>query len=78
MSDATGMMGLVGQKRQKMVIEDKEFEYTTVWQFPMLRAVIIWSALSISHLWWAWVYYHYYSNSYIDLVSLVLNVLIWG
>ena len=61
-----------------MDIFEKEYEYTTVWQFKPLTAVILWSSLGVSHILWAYVYWHYHYNSLIDLISFVLNVLIWS
>ena len=70
--------GVVGKKRQNMVIRNREFEYTTVWQWDSLISVVIWSLLGFSHVGWAFVYYNYYSNSIIDLISFGFNAVLFS
>ena len=61
-----------------MVILGRTFHYTPVWQWPQIISVVIWSLLGLSHVGWAYVYYNWYSNSIIDLVSLGFNAAIFS
>ena len=40
--------------------------------------MIVWSSLGLSHMFWAFTYWRWFNNSIIDLISFVLNVLIWS
>ena len=78
MLNLENFFGLFGKKRQNMVILGREFHYTTVWQWPHIISVVIWSLLGLSHVGWAFVYYNWYSNSIIDLISFGFNAVIFG
>ena len=78
MLESSVKFGVVGKKRSKMVIRGREFEYTTVWQWSQILSVILWPLLGLSHIWWAFVYYHWYNNSIIDLISFAFTSLIFG
>ena len=61
-----------------MVIRNREFHYTTVWQWSQILSVIIWSVLGLSHIFWAFVYYYWFTNSIIDQASFGFNAALWS
>ena len=61
-----------------MVIAGRDFHYTTVWQWSQILSVIIWSVLGLSHIWWAFVYYYWFTNSIIDQVSFGFNAALFS
>ena len=52
------------------------YYYKPLWGLEAIPAVIIWSSLTVSHVIWAFVYYYFFYNTIIDLVSLSVTSLL--
>ena len=55
---------------------DKMYYYKPLWGLEPIAAVIIWSSLTVSHVLWAFVYYYFFYNTIIDVISLSITSLL--
>ena len=71
-------LGVVSKGNQTLFFYDYEFTYNTIYDYEPLVSVFIWSGIAVLNIlitFWIWVWFY---NSYIDLVSFILNLGLYG